>query len=311
MAKKKKERSPYLIDVQNVSLRFNLPSEKIDNIKEFVIKFLKGQLKYNAFWVLNDINLQVKKGESLALIGRNGCGKSTLLKLIAGIYEPTKGSLEVNGTIAPLINLGAGFDMEATAEENVYLNGAILGYSKKQMKEKYERIVEFSELKNFMQTPLKNFSSGMLARLGFSIAVDVKPDLLIVDEILAVGDANFQKKCYERIEQLLAEGTTMIFVSHDMPIVKKLCQKALWIKDNHAYMYGTAKEVGDAYKKECEAELRRKHKERMASEGRNPDKYSAKDFAAQNLTMVKSVLRLSPKKYRNKKYKTIKRQKTA
>ena len=136
MAKKKKEKSPYLIDLQDVSLRFNLPSEKIDNIKEYVIKFLKGKLRYNEFWVLNHINLQVKKGESLALIGRNGCGKSTLLKLIAGIYEPTKGSLEVNGSIAPLINLGAGFDLEATAEENVYLNGAILGYSKKEMKEK-------------------------------------------------------------------------------------------------------------------------------------------------------------------------------
>lgn len=305
MAKKKKERSPYLIELQNVSLKFNLPNEKIDNIKEYVIKFLKGQLRYNAFWVLNDIDLQVKKGESLALIGRNGCGKSTLLKLIAGIYEPTKGSVEVNGTIAPLINLGAGFDMEATAEENIYLNGAILGYSKKEMKDKYERIVEFSELKNFMQTPLKNFSSGMLARLGFSIAVDVKPDLLIVDEILAVGDDNFRKKCYARIEQLLAEGTTMIFVSHDIQTVKRLCQKALWIKNNHAHMYGSAKDVCDAYKKECEAELRRKNKETaQAVSGEESAKLTAKTFAQQKRSMVKNVQLISAKKYRNRKYKT-------
>lgn len=305
MAKKKKERSPYLIDLQDVSLRFNLPSEKIDNIKEYVIKFLKGQLRYNEFWVLNHINLQVKKGESLALIGRNGCGKSTLLKLIAGIYEPTKGSLEVNGTIAPLINLGAGFDLEATAEENVYLNGAILGYSKKQMKEKYNRIVEFSELKNFMQTPLKNFSSGMLARLGFSIAVDVRPDLLIVDEILAVGDENFQKKCYAKIEQLLAEGTTMIFVSHDMATVKKLCKNALWIKDNHAYMYGSSKEVGDAYKKECEAELRKKHREKLKAQAQSEEVVvkTAKSFAEGNVPMAKKIEHVHAKRYRNRRYK--------
>ena len=256
MANKKQDKKPYLIKLENVSLKFNLPSEKIDNVKEYIIKFLKGKLKYNEFWVLNDINLKVKRGESLALIGRNGSGKSTLLKIIAGIFEPTKGSVEVNGTVAPLINLGAGFDMDATAEENVYLNGAILGYSKKEMKEKYDRIVEFSELKNFMQTPLKNFSSGMLARLGFSIAVDVKPDLLIVDEILAVGDTNFQKKCHDRIRKLLAEGTTMIFVSHNIKIVQELCQNALWIKDNHAHMFGTSKEVCAAYTRACEEELK-------------------------------------------------------
>lgn len=299
MAKAQSTKSPYLIELDNVSLKFNLPNEKIDNIKEYVIKFLKGKLKYNEFWVLNDINLKVKRGESLALIGRNGCGKSTLLKLIAGIFEPTKGTVQVNGSIAPLINLGAGFDMEATAEENIYLNGAILGYSKKDMKEKYDRIVEFSELKNFMQTPLKNFSSGMLARLGFSIAVDVKPDLLIVDEILAVGDTNFQKKCYDRIKTLLAEGTTMIFVSHDIKTVQQLCQNALWIKDNHAHMFGSSKDVCEAYKKECEAELKAAAPVEMPAP-KKEEKPSKK-------SMVKGSKKVAPKKYRNKKYKTAKK----
>ena len=300
MAKAQPTKSPYLIELNNVSLKFNLPNEKIDNIKEYIIKFLKGKLKYNEFWVLNDINLKVKRGESLALIGRNGCGKSTLLKLIAGIFEPTKGTVQVNGSIAPLINLGAGFDMEATAEENIYLNGAILGYSKKDMKEKYNRIVEFSELRNFMQTPLKNFSSGMLARLGFSIAVDVKPDLLIVDEILAVGDTNFQKKCYDRIRELLAEGTTMIFVSHDIKTVQELCQNALWIKDNHAYMFGSSKDVCMAYQQECEAEM-------QASAPVMPAPAPAKVEKPKKQSMVKGSKKVAPKKHRNKKYKTIKK----
>ena len=301
MAKAQPTKSPYLIELNNVSLKFNLPNEKIDNIKEYIIKFLKGKLKYNEFWVLNDINLKVKRGESLALIGRNGCGKSTLLKLIAGIFEPTKGTVQVNGSIAPLINLGAGFDMEATAEENIYLNGAILGYSKKDMKEKYNRIVEFSELRNFMQTPLKNFSSGMLARLGFSIAVDVKPDLLIVDEILAVGDTNFQKKCYDRIRELLAEGTTMIFVSHDIKTVQELCQNALWIKDNHAHMFGSSKDVCEAYKKECEAELK------AAAPVEMPAPAPKKEEKPSKKSMVKGSKKVAPKKYRNKKYKTAKK----
>ncbi|MBO7219310.1 MAG: ABC transporter ATP-binding protein [Clostridia bacterium] len=300
MAKAQPTKSPYLIELNNVSLKFNLPNEKIDNIKEYIIKFLKGKLKYNEFWVLNDINLKVKRGESLALIGRNGCGKSTLLKLIAGIFEPTKGTVQVNGSIAPLINLGAGFDMEATAEENIYLNGAILGYSKKDMKEKYNRIVEFSELRNFMQTPLKNFSSGMLARLGFSIAVDVKPDLLIVDEILAVGDTNFQKKCYDRIRELLAEGTTMIFVSHNIKTVQELCQNALWIKNNRTHMFGSSKDVCMAYKKECEAEMK-------ASAPVMPAPAPAKVEKPKKQPMVKGSKKVAPKKYRNKKYKTAKK----
>lgn len=248
----KKMKKGNIVEVDNVSLRYNKPTEKVGTLKEFFMRLFKGKLRYNAYWVLNDINVEVKKGESLALIGLNGCGKTTLLKTIAGILEPTKGSVRINGTIAPLINLGAGFDMEATAKENVFLNGAILGFSRKEMLEKYDSIVEFSELKDFMNTPLKNFSSGMLSRLGFAIAVDVKPDLLLVDEVLSVGDFNFRQKCQRKIEELLANGVTLIYVSHNMEEVTRLCKNALWIKDNHMYMYGKSGEVVEKYLQFCE-----------------------------------------------------------
>ena len=194
----------------------------------------------------------MKKGESLALIGLNGCGKTTLLKTIAGILEPTSGEIRLGGTIAPLINLGAGFDMESTAKENIFLNGAILGFSKKEMQKKYDSIVEFSELKDFMNTPIKNFSSGMLTRLGFAIAVDVQPDILLVDEVLSVGDINFRKKCHDKIEDMLAKGTTLVFVSHNMNEVTRLCKNALWIKDNRMHMYGPSEEVVQEYLKYCD-----------------------------------------------------------
>lgn len=252
MKKEKKEIKPEnLIELENVSLRFNKPSEKLTTLKEFFVRLFKGRLKHEEFWVLNDINLEVKRGESLALIGLNGCGKTTLLKVIAGVIEPTKGEVRIGGTIAPLISLGAGFDMEATAKENVYLNGAILGYSKKEMAAKFESIVEFAELKDFMNVPLKNFSSGMLSRLGFAIAVDVQPDILLVDEILAVGDINFRQKCHKKIEEILAKGTTIIYVSHSMNDVVRLCKNALWIKDNKAYRYGESKDVVAEYIEEC------------------------------------------------------------
>ena len=252
MKRQKKEIKPEnLIELENVSLRFNKPSEKLTTLKEFFVRLFKGKLKHEEFWVLNDINLEVKRGESLALIGLNGCGKTTLLKIIAGVIEPTKGEVRIGGTIAPLISLGAGFDMEATARENVYLNGAILGYSKKEMAEKFDSIVEFAELKDFMNVPLKNFSSGMLSRLGFAIAVDVQPDILLVDEILAVGDINFRQKCYKKIEEILAKGTTIIFVSHSTNDVMRLCKNALWIKDNRAYRYGASKDIVAEYIEEC------------------------------------------------------------
>lgn len=247
----KKMNPKNVIEADNVSLRYNKPTEKVGTLKEFFIRLFTGKLRYKEFWVLNNISVEVKRGESLALIGLNGCGKTTLLKTIAGILEPTKGEIRIAGTVAPLINLGAGFDSEATAKENIFLNGAILGYSKKQMQEKYDSIVEFSELQDFMNTPLKNFSSGMLARLGFAIAVDVQPDILLVDEVLSVGDANFKQKCQNKIEDMMKKGTTLVYVSHNMGEVTRLCAKALWIKDNKMHMYGNSEEVVEEYLKTC------------------------------------------------------------
>lgn len=240
-----------LVDVKNVSMRFKLPSERVDNLKEVLIKRLRGKLKYKEHWVLNDVNLTVRRGESLAIIGRNGAGKSTLLSLISGIYEPTKGLIQVRGKIVPLLRLGAGFDTNATGKENVFLNGAILGFDKKELAEKYDEIVEFAELKDFMNVPIKNYSSGMLARLGFAIAVSMKPDIMIVDEILSVGDIPFQRKCCAKIAELQKSGTTFLLVSHNMYRVKELCQKAVWIKDYKIEKQGVTAEVVDAYMEEC------------------------------------------------------------
>ena len=240
-----------LIDVNDVSMRFRMPTEKIDNMKEYFIKLIKGKLKYRNFHVLDGINLQVRRGESLALIGRNGAGKSTLLRIIAGIIEPTAGFVRTRGNMAPLLKLGAGFDSNATGKENIFLNGAMLGFSKREMQKKYDSIVEFSELKDFMNVPIKNYSSGMLTRLGFSIAVDIHPDILLIDEILAVGDMPFQKKCAEKIDSLRKEGTTFIVVSHSMEQVKRLCQRAVYLKNGKIIQYGTAQEVADRYLKEC------------------------------------------------------------
>lgn len=241
-----------LIDVENVSMRYKLPAEKIDNLKEYFVKLLKGKLKYKDFWVLKDISFQVKRGESLALIGRNGAGKSTLLRLIAGILEPTKGKIVTQGAMAPLLKLGAGFDVNATGKENVFLNGAILGFSRREMEKKYDSIVEFSELKDFMNVPLKNYSSGMLTRLGFSIAVDVRPDILLIDEILAVGDIPFQKKCGEKIAELQKTGTTFILVTHSMNKAKELCAKGLYLKNGEISSYGDIETVTSHYLADCE-----------------------------------------------------------
>ncbi|MDD4839287.1 MAG: ABC transporter ATP-binding protein [Clostridia bacterium] len=230
---------------------YHLASEKVDNLKEFVIKLIKRKLKYREFWALKDVNLAVRKGESLGLLGLNGAGKSTLLKVIAGVIVPSFGSVEIKGTIAPLINLGAGFDMQATARENVFLNGALLGHSKKSMLQKYDRIVEFAELESFMNVPLKNFSSGMLTRLGFSIAVDVNPDILLVDEVLAVGDAPFRKKCFARINELKENGTTYIIVSHSIEQILQLCTNAIWLDGGKMVMAGDAKTVCNAYTDFC------------------------------------------------------------
>lgn len=240
-------KSRQVIKIDNVSMVFNLASEKVDSLKEYILKLLHRKLLLQEFYALTDINLTVSKGESVALIGANGSGKSTLLKCIAGVLTPTTGSVEVKGSIAPLIELGAGFDPDLTARENIYLNGAVLGYDRKFMNEHFQSIVDFAELWDFIDVPVKNFSSGMVARLGFSIATEVSADILIVDEVLAVGDFRFQEKCRERMTQLLQGGTTLLFVSHSTAQVRQLCQKAVWLDRGHIRAVGEVNEVCDAY----------------------------------------------------------------
>ncbi|CAK7039536.1 ABC transporter ATP-binding protein [uncultured Phascolarctobacterium sp.] len=238
------------IVVDNVSMRFNLASERVDSLKDLLIKKLKFQsVNFDEFWALRNITFSVDKGESCALIGANGSGKSTMLKIISGILAPTKGSVEVNGSIAPLIELGAGFDYELTGRENIFLNGAILGYSKKLMLEKYDEIIDFSELRDFINVPVKNYSSGMIARLGFSIATMVKPEILVVDEILAVGDQAFQDKCHKRLEDMMNGGITVLLVSHSAADIKRICQKAVWIDRSNLRFAGNVDEALRLYNK--------------------------------------------------------------
>lgn len=237
----------YIVEVDNLTIRFNMASEKVDNLKEYVIKLAKKELKFKEFLALQDVTLKVKRGESWALIGVNGSGKSTLLKAISGILKPYKGTVSVLGTIAPLIELGAGFDGNLTARENIYLNGTVLGHSKKFMDQHFDEIVDFAELWDFLDTPIKNFSSGMKARLGFSVATMVAPDVLIVDEILAVGDFLFKKKCTERMNQMLQGGTTLLYVSHSIESVKELCTHALWLDKGRVRKMGPVEEVSKAY----------------------------------------------------------------
>lgn len=239
--------SDYIIDIKNVTVRFNKASENITGLKEYVIKLIKDELMFQEFFALKNIDFQVKKGESWGLIGNNGSGKSTLLKLISGILKPYKGTVTVNGSISPLIELGAGFDPELTARENIYLNGALLGYSRKFLNDHFEEIVSFAELQDFLDVPIKNFSSGMAARLGFSIATVTKPDILIVDEVLAVGDIGFQMKCKARMEELLSDGTTLLFVSHSIEQVKELCQNAIWLDKGEIKAKGNIQEVSENY----------------------------------------------------------------
>ncbi|KAF1680115.1 teichoic acid ABC transporter ATP-binding protein [Veillonella sp. R32] len=241
------------ISIKSVSMEFNLAEEQFSGIKDFLILATKGKLRFNKFHALKNISLNIQKGESWALIGENGCGKSTLLKVISGIYKPTSGSVIVKGSIAPLIELGAGFDSELTARENIYLNGAVLGYSKRLMDKYFNNIVEFAEIKDFLDVPIKNFSSGMVARLGFSIATAIKADIIIIDEILAVGDYAFQQKCYKRMEEMKREGTTVIFVSHDEEQVKKMCSKAVWIASGEIKAMGESKKVCDLYRQYIES----------------------------------------------------------
>ena len=240
------ERNP-IVTVDNVSMKFNLSSEKFDSFKEYVIKSIKRQVSYDAFMALQGVSFEVMRGDSVGLVGLNGSGKSTMLKVIAGVLKPTEGKVAVNGTIAPLTELGAGFDMDLTARENVFLNGALLGYNRARMEEQYPDIVEFSELAEFMDVPVKNFSSGMVSRLAFAIATIGTPDILIVDEVLSVGDFHFQEKCEARIQNMRDHGTTILFVSHSLEQVKKICNKMAWLEKGHLKMFGNTEDICDIY----------------------------------------------------------------
>lgn len=236
-----------IIKVEHVSMKFNMATERFDSFKEYFIRSIKKQISYNEFWALKDVSFEVRRGESLGLIGLNGSGKSTMLKTIAGVLKPTEGSVVVNGTVAPLIELGAGFDFDLTAKENVYLNGALLGYSRDFIQNYYEDIVEFSELREFMDVPVKNFSSGMVSRLAFAIATIGTPDILICDEVLSVGDFRFQEKCQERIHHMMDKGTTILFVSHSIDQVKSICKKIVWLDHGNVRRYGDAEPICEEY----------------------------------------------------------------
>ena len=239
--------SKTMIEVSDVSMRFRMNSDRIMSLKEFVTTALRGKLRYQEFTALEHVSFTVKKGETLGLIGRNGAGKSTMLKVISGILKPTEGSVACHGNVVPMLELGSGFDMDLTGKENIFLNGAILGYSEGFLKAKYDEIVEFSELGKFIEVPIRNYSSGMLARLAFSIATVVQPEILIVDEILAVGDAQFQEKSKRRMMELMGGGTTVLFVSHSIEQIREMCSKAIWLEKGKIRVVGDAKELCDAY----------------------------------------------------------------
>lgn len=243
-----------MIEIKNVSMRFNLGVEKDNSLKKIFIKifdvrnwFKKNKNKKNEFWALKDASFSINSGDVFGIVGSNGAGKSTLLKLVAGVYKPTKGTIEVNGKISPMIELGAGFDGELTARENIYLNGAILGYSKEFIDEKFAEIVDFSELKDFLDVPIKNFSSGMTAKLAFSISTIVNPEILIVDEILSVGDIKFQEKSKNKMMSMIKNGTTVMYVSHSLDSIRDICNKAIWLDHGEVKMVGNVNEVCDAY----------------------------------------------------------------
>ena len=236
-----------MIDVNHVTIRFNLASQKVDNLKEYFVKLVKKELMFQEFLAVIDVSFQLRRGEAWGLVGVNGSGKSTMLKAISGILKPYKGTITTRGNIAPLIELGAGFDGNLTARENIFLNGCLLGHSEKYMNEHFEEIVDFAELWDFLDSPIKNYSSGMRARLGFAIATMVQPDILIVDEVLAVGDYKFKQKCEKRMNDMLNNGTTLLFVSHSIDDVKRLCDHAIWLDKGQAVMMGTAETVCEAY----------------------------------------------------------------
>jgi ABC-2 type transport system ATP-binding protein/lipopolysaccharide transport system ATP-binding protein len=243
-----------IIEANQVTMRFRFSKDKVDSLKEYVIRLSKGQLRFEEFIALDKIDLVVRQGDILGIVGLNGSGKSTLLKIIAGIMRPTTGTLRRVGAVSPLIELGAGFDSDLTARENVFLNGAVLGFPRKRMLERYDQIIEFAELEEFQDVPIKNYSSGMKARLGFSIATTIEPEILIVDEILGVGDFRFRKKSEQRIRSLMEGGTTVLIVSHSIEQIKKLCSRAIWLEKGKKLMDGETLEVCAAYEADGSSE---------------------------------------------------------
>lgn len=237
------------IIVDDVSMKFNLSKEKVDSLKDYIIKSLRKEIKYNEFWALQNVSFTVEKGDRVGILGLNGAGKSTLLKVIAGVFKPTEGTVTKHGKMVPLLELGAGFDPQYTGRENIYLYGAMLGYKKSFIDEKYDEIVEFSELKEFIDVPLKNYSSGMKSRLGFSIATVVSPKILILDEVLSVGDAKFRKKSEQKVLSMFDSGVTVLFVSHSLAQVKRICNKAMILEKGQLIAYGDIDTVAKQYKK--------------------------------------------------------------
>lgn len=236
------------VKVKNVGMRFNLTQERVDNLKEYLIKFVRRDLKYDEFWALKDIDFEIKKGERLGVLGLNGSGKSTLLKVVSGVLKPSVGSVQTKGIVAPLLELGAGFSAEYTGRENIYLYGAVLGYTKEFLDEKFDEIVDFSGLGEFIEVPIKNYSSGMKARLGFSIATVVEPDILILDEVLSVGDKKFRRKSEKKIMSMFDRGVTVLFVSHSLEQVCRLCDKAIILDSGRLVAKGSVEKVARIYK---------------------------------------------------------------
>ena len=237
------------IIVDNVSMKFNLSKEKVDSLKDYIIKSIKKEIKYNEFWALQNVSFTVEKGDRVGILGLNGAGKSTLLKVIAGVFKPTEGSVTKHGKMVPLLELGAGFDQQYTGKENIYLYGAMLGYSKEFIDEKYDEIVKFSELKDFIDVPIKNYSSGMKSRLGFSIATVVSPKILILDEVLSVGDAKFRKKSEKKVLSMFDSGVTVLFVSHSLAQVQRICNKAMILEKGNLIAYGDIDTISKQYEK--------------------------------------------------------------
>lgn len=241
------EHTEKIIEVNDVSMRFRMVNDRVSGLKEYVVQMLKGKIQYNEFEALKHVSFHVNRGEVVGLVGHNGAGKSTMLKVLSGIFKPTEGSITVRGNIAPMLELGSGFDWELTGRENVFLNGSILGYSKEFLNSKYDEIVAFSEIGQFIDIPMRNYSSGMIARLAFAVASVVVPEVLIVDEVLSVGDANFQAKSYARMMELMHGGTTVLFVSHNLDQIRQMCQHVVWLDHGQVKMFGETKEVCDAY----------------------------------------------------------------